>query len=294
MRPPVLRILGSGSSGNLALIDLPGDSTPRQLVVDLGLGPRTTRTRLAAIDRPFDPEGVVAALVTHADQDHLRPSWGHTLTCHRWRVHSPPSHHAGLVRLGVPGAGIHAISDHGRETEVTPGVRVTAVIAPHDDHGTAIYRITIERKDTAPIVLGWATDLGRVTPAVESLLEGCDVIAIESNYDPKLQADAPRPPFLKRRITGGHGHLSNREAMEAVRRLADRHEPSAIALLHLSRDCNHPDLVRRLWKSECPKLADRLHIAHATSPLPPIELEPGRSTEAVSPPPAAIPETLWT
>ena len=97
----MLRILGSGSSGNLALIDLPGDSTPRQLVVDLGLGPRTTRSRLATIDRPFDPQRVVAALVTHADQDHLRPSWRHTLTCHRWRVHSPPSHHAGLVRLGV-------------------------------------------------------------------------------------------------------------------------------------------------------------------------------------------------
>ena len=293
MKSPVLQILGSGSSGNLAIIDLPSVSTPRQLVVDLGLGPRTTRSRLASIDRSFDPEQVVAALVTHADQDHLRPSWAHTLTCHHWRVHSPPSHHAGLARLGVPGSGIHAVADRGRETDVSTGVRVTAAIAPHDDHGTAVYRITLDVIDGSPVVLGWATDLGRVTPAVESLLQDCDVIAIESNYDPDLQADANRPPFLKKRITGGHGHLSNREAMEAVSRLAERHEPSAIALLHLSRDCNHPDLVRKLWESECPRLSDRLHIADATSPLPPITLRPGRPAPGSPTAQPPIPETLW-
>lgn len=286
---PSLRILGSGSSGNLSLIELPGDGDrDRRILVDLGLGPRTTRRRLDDLQLPFEPAEIDAVLITHADQDHLRPSWSHTMQCHRWRVHAAPSHHPGLARLGVPAGGLRPVSDRGREVELLPGVRVTTALAPHDDHGTAAYRLTIDLQDGGSTALGWATDLGRVTPAIETLLEGCDVIAIESNYDPDLQAASPRPPFLKRRITGGHGHLSNEEALEAVRRLSRRHRPAAIVLLHLSKDCNHPDLVMDHWRSECPDLADRVHIAHATRPLGPIPLGGRRSTRE-----SQATATLW-
>ena len=286
---PTLRVLGSGSSGNLSVIEIPDRAgRDRRILVDLGLGPRTTRRRLEELQLPFEPAEIDAVLITHADQDHLRPSWSHTLRCHRWKVHAAPSHHPGLARLGVPPARLHPVPDGGREAELFPGVRVTTALAPHDDHGTAAFRLTLERDEGDPTVVGWATDLGRVTPAVETLLEGCDVIAIESNYDPDLQAASPRPPFLKRRITGGHGHLSNEEALQAVRRSSRPHPPSGIVLLHLSEDCNHPDLVMDLWRSRCPELAGRVHIAHATSPLGPIALGP--RTTAREAPAAA---TLW-
>ena len=294
---PTLRILGSGSSGNLAILDLPdpagGGDPPRHLIIDLGLGPRTTRTRLNRHGGQLALDRVIGVLATHADQDHLRRSWAHTITCHRWPVYAAPSHHAGLARLGVPAACLQAVPDLGRSVEITPGIKVSAAIAPHDDHGTSAYRIEITTSQESCISLGWATDLGRFTTPVQRLLEGCDSLAIESNYDPELQSMSSRPPFLKRRITGGHGHLSNLEALEAVLQLARHREPSLIALLHLSRDCNHPELVQRLWEGRAPGLVGRLHLAHATVPLPTLRLGRGVSAEE-TPPEARFAETLWS
>ena len=95
---------------------------------------------------------------------------------------------------------------------------------------------------------------------------GLDVLCIESNYDPRMQADSPRPGFLKRRITGGRGHLSNEEAFAAVRAILDRRQsrgrrpPAHIVLLHRSRQCNCPDLVRRLFTRDA-RIAPRLTLA---------------------------------
>ncbi len=271
LAPHNLRILGSGSSGNAAVIDLIDEGGRRRhVLIDLGLGPRTLPRRAATVGG-FDPDAVVAVLITHGDQDHLRPSWSRSLHAHRWPVHALPSHHAALVRGGVPSNALRPLPDLGREIEIVPGVIATTAIAPHDDHGTATLRLRFGRDDEAT-TLGWATDLGRVTPAVEAVLDGCDVLAIESNYDPHLQTTSPRPPFLKHRIMGGHGHLSNEESIDAVLRLAERREPDAIALLHLSRDCNHPDLVNELWRARAPHLHDRVHVAHAERPVGPIPL----------------------
>jgi phosphoribosyl 1,2-cyclic phosphodiesterase len=69
-------------------------------------------------------------------------------------------------------------------------------------------------------------------------LAGVDVLAIESNYCPRMQVASKRPEFLKKRIMGGAGHLSNEECLEAVGAIGPRRE---VVLLHLSRDCNAPD-----------------------------------------------------
>ena len=96
-----------------------------------------------------------------------------------------------------------------------------------------------------------------------------DCIALESNYDPQMQADSARPWFLKRRITGGHGHLSNLQALAAIRKLLDRARqlPDHIVLLHRSQECNCPDLVRRLFSTDR-RIASRLTLAqqHERSP----------------------------
>lgn len=274
--PPTLHVLGSGSTGNGAVLDfVDGHGLARHVLIDLGLGPRTLVRRLADAGRSFDPEAVAAVVITHPDHDHLRPTWARTLAHRRWPVHGLPSQHPALARAGVPGDCLRPLPDGGRSVEVTAGLEVTAAVAPHDDHGTATIRFSIQT-DTVPLRLGWATDLGRVTAPVMEILQGCDAIGIESNYDPELQAASPRPRFLKERITGGHGHLSNREAIEAILALAGQRVPDSITLLHLSRECNHPTLVRRLWEELASHLETRMRIADATEPLSAIPIRSGR------------------
>ena len=278
MPPPViavdLRVIASGSAGNLSILTLrrSGDPRPIHVCIDLGIGPRTLARRLDAHAPDIDLDHVRAVVVTHPDTDHLRPTWRRSLEARGWPVFAAPSHHAALARHGVPGRQLLPLSDGGRSvTVVKELLDVTIALGPHDDHGSAVLRFGL-RTGPIPTTIGWATDIGRVTPQVRGLLAGCNLIGVESNYDPGLQSASQRPPFLKERITGGHGHLSNREAMDAVRSTTDRSRLDAIVLLHLSRECNDPAIVRQLWNEQDAELAERLHIADQNIPLDPIRV----------------------
>ena len=124
--------------------------------------------------------------------------------------------------------------------------------------------------------VGYATDLGHVPHAlVDRLCEagGVDVLAIESNYDQRMQIDSTRPWFLKRRIMGGRGHLSNAQAFDAVRRVFNRCQaqggrlPAHVVLLHRSRQCNCPNLLRALFAADA-RIAPRLTLAEQDAATP--------------------------
>jgi phosphoribosyl 1,2-cyclic phosphodiesterase len=114
--------------------------------------------------------------------------------------------------------------------------------------------------------IGYATDLGRVPVQLLTAFEDLDVLAIESNYDSQMQLASGRPAFLKQRIMGGNGHLSNTQALAAVRQILDRADarrkrlPSRIVLLHRSRECNCPKLLQRLFHADA-RIAPRLVLA---------------------------------
>jgi hypothetical protein len=81
-----------------------------------------------------------------------------------------------------------------------------------------------------------------------------------------MQLRSARPAFLKHRIMGGCGHLSNVEAFDAVRQILDASDrahgrlPSHVVLLHRSRECNCPKLLRDLFYQD-PRLTERLVLA---------------------------------
>ena len=108
-----------------------------------------------------------------------------------------------------------------------------------------------------------AKQLAYAEEARASLKKGVDLLAIESNYDPVMQQSSGRPYFLVQRITGGRGHLSNEQAFAAVLTIVSRTHakhgklPAHIVLLHRSRECNCPDLLRTLF-SQDKRLAPRL------------------------------------
>jgi phosphoribosyl 1,2-cyclic phosphodiesterase len=123
------------------------------------------------------------------------------------------------------------------EFEPVAGVRARAALLSHDTLGVAAFRFEVRATGRS---LGYATDVGTASRDLIEHLAGVDVLAIESNYCPRMQAASNRPEFLKRRIMGGSGHLSNQESAEAVARIGPGGE---VVLLHLSRQCNTPELA---------------------------------------------------
>ena len=275
-----LRVIASGSGGNLSILTLHRrDLPPRHVCIDLGIGPRTLARRLETHAPDVRLEDVAAVLVTHPDGDHLRSTWRRTLEATGWPIFAAPSHHAALAAMAVPARLIRPLADGGREVPILPDViTATTILAPHDDHGSTVIRLRV-RTTRGDLRIGWATDVGRPTDEMRSLLSDCEVLGVESNYDAALQAASPRPPFLKARITGGHGHLSNAQALDLVRSLATGTTPDRIVLLHLSRECNDPDLVRDLWDAHDATLARRTHVAEQDRPIGPFDLFDRRPVE---------------
>ena len=57
-----------------------------------------------------------------------------------------------------------------------------------------------------------ATDMGHFDQYVIDHLQKLDAILLESNHDVRMLEIGPYPYYLKRRILGDHGHLSNENA----------------------------------------------------------------------------------
>lgn len=284
-------VLGSGSRGNATVVsfhDRAGKT--RHLLIDLGLGPRTTRNR--SRDIGIDLDQIEAAILTHGDSDHCTATWRNTLLRSGMPVYVAQPHVQDALRAGIPPANLKPM---GGRIELASSLTIHRATAPHDREGTIAFRLEHHAHPDGVRSLGWATDLGRFVPDVEELLRGCDVVAIESNYDRQMQEEADRPGFLKRRIMNGHGHLSNHEAHQAILRLAGTSTPSAIVLLHLSQQCNCPRMLADFWSEHTPELAARLHITDQRLPLGPIEVHPAGPPLGQSPPnPGPVAQTLWS
>jgi phosphoribosyl 1,2-cyclic phosphodiesterase len=108
--------------------------------------------------------------------------------------------------------------------------------------------------------LGILTDLGHVFAGLESVIQSLDAVLLESNYDPDMLARGSYPQWLKDRITGPAGHISNFEAAELLRAAASRRMKWA-CLAHLSQDNNTPKLALATHRKI---LGERLPILVAT------------------------------
>ncbi len=113
---------------------------------------------------------------------------------------------------------------------------ITAFPTMHDASGSCGYRIhTADDKYCAV-----CTDLGIVTPEVTAALDGCDMVLLESNYDPGMLRNGPYPPELKRRIASEYGHLSNEASAQLAAQLV-QNGTTRLLLGHLSPHNNTPE-----------------------------------------------------
>lgn len=263
-----LCVLGSGSGGNATAVRC-GDHA---MLIDAGFGPVTINRRLQQIGLSL--KDLRAVCLTHLDQDHFRPHWVRTLLNHSIRVHLHAWHVRYLER--VPGAAdlfaTNLVNTFESETfEPLPGLSAQSVTLPHDDKGTSAFHLECEGRR-----VGYATDLGHVPAELIDAFAGVDILLLESNYDPHMQRTSSRPYFLKQRIMGKHGHLSNEQAFDAVRRIADagpRGNPQRVVLLHRSAQCNTPELTRRAFESDA-RFAERLTLTHQRRRSPLIDVQP--------------------
>ena len=110
---------------------------------------------------------------------------------------------------------------------------------PHDSADNVGYRIECEG-----VIFCIMTDVGTVTDEMKEMISEANYLVIEANYDEAMLESGPYPVYLKKRIAGSSGHLSNASCAKALAENATG-KLRRVWLCHLSEENNHPELARK-------------------------------------------------
>ncbi len=229
--------LASGSSGNCLAVGAAG----RWVLVDAGISARRICAGLSELGA--GPEDLAGILITHEHTDHIA---GLAVLCRRTAapLYASPGAAAALAEKLPQLAGRIVPVAPGAPFEAG-GLEVESFPTSHDSAQSVGYALT-DGLRRAVI----ATDLGYITPAVGAAAAGADLLVAECNHEEDWVRTGPYPPFLKSRILGDRGHLSNAAGAELAC-LAAQRGARAVVLAHLSRENNTP---QRAWDTVCAAL----------------------------------------
>lgn len=230
-----VKVLGSSSAGNSTLIWNKQDA----LLVDMGFSQRYMRER-------FEEAGVLfstlkGVLITHLHSDHLRQSMLNKVLSEGIPVYVHQRLAPALFRrFKVKNRAL--VRTYKNDWFQAGPFRIRGFQVPHDSDGGCFgYNIHLGKTKVSV-----ATDMGFPENGVAGFFKNSDVIVIESNHDPEMLANSGRSAELIERIHS-IGHLSNEQCSRFLEEVFHRSErlPRAVALAHLSQDCNLPELARQ-------------------------------------------------
>lgn len=223
--------IGSGSKGNC----LVAEAGSTRVLLDCGLSPRETERRLARIG--LAASDISGILVTHEHEDHAGQAYPFAAQ-HRLPVWLTHGTQVAMAESGKVPGDVDTRTILGRDAFAIGDLEVRPYTVPHDAREPVQFVLS----DGASR-LGVLTDIGATTAHVEATLSGCDALVLECNHDVDMIWGGDYPKWLKERITGPFGHLSNLQAEQLLGAL-DRSRLKHVFAAHLSHQNNRPELAR--------------------------------------------------
>ena len=231
--------LASGSSGNCYYLG----TDKHGILIDAGIGIRTIKKELKEVNLSLS--SVLAVFVTHDHADHIK-AVGHLGEKYNIPVYSTKEIHEGINKSYCMteklSTSVHYINKE--EPMKIDEFKISAFEVPHDGTDNVGYCIEIGDK-----IFSFLTDLGHITETAAHYICKANYLILEANYDLEMLRMGPYPKYLKERISGPNGHMSNTDTADF---LADNINENLkyIWLCHLSKDNNHPDLAYKTveWK----------------------------------------------
>lgn len=224
--------IASGSSGNCIFVG--NDHTC--ILIDAGISKKRIEEGLNTIGLTL--RDMDAVLVTHEHSDHINGLGVLSRACYA-PIYCTTGTKAGIFYSSSLGK-----LDEEQFLDIKAGedftvndITVSPMRISHDANDPVAFTFHDGNKH-----IGVATDMGCVTDENEEKLRGMDAILLEANHDLNMLQVGPYPYYLKQRIMGDKGHLSNETAGRFLSRLV--HDDLKYILLgHLSHENNYPQLA---------------------------------------------------
>ncbi len=225
--------LNSGSNGNCYFIGNGAEA----VFIDAGLSCKETELRMKRLGLGMNL--VKAIFITHEHSDHIQ---GVSQLVAKYKIpvyfSQPTLKEAGFGRIRK-----YAFHFTATQPVMIGGLRITAFKKKHDACDPHSFIVSAAKTN-----IGVFTDIGEPCDQLIHYFKQCHAAFLETNYDEDMLEKGSYPMYLKKRISGGSGHLSNRQALE----LYIRHRPTFMThllLSHLSKENNSPELVESLFTS---------------------------------------------
>jgi phosphoribosyl 1,2-cyclic phosphodiesterase len=252
--------IASGSSGNCIYVG----SNNTNLLVDAGISAKRIECGLNEID--IKPDTLQGILITHEHSDHVS---GLGILARKYHIPIYATYETAraigkIKSLGeIPEELYHYINPN--EEFFINDINVEPFSTSHDASNPVCYTVQSEGHK-----VGIATDLGKYDDYIVSKLTDSEVLYIEANHDVNMLMVGKYPYYLKQRILGDRGHLSNETSANLISKLIHP-RLQYILLAHLSKENNYEELAYEtvcyeLMSRGCNFPAKNVSVAHREQP----------------------------
>ncbi len=247
--------LNSGSNGNCYYVG----NAEEAVLVDAGISCREIVKRMKRLELAM--EKVKAVFISHEHIDHIS---GVVQLSKQFQLPvyiTEGTFNGSALRLEQ-----HLTVSFSAFQPITIGGLTVTAFPKYHDAGDP-HSFIVEHNN---ITIGIITDIGVCCDNVIKHFSRCHAAFLEANYDVEMLANGGYPYHLKKRISGGHGHISNVQALE----LFTKHRPAFMGhliLSHLSKNNNSPALVKELFEKHASGV--RITVASRFEETPVFEID---------------------
>ena len=227
-------VLASGSEGNVTYVE----TTKHKILLDLGTTVKYIKESLSELSVSLDEIDYV--FITHVHNDHIKALKNFIKKYNPYICISP------MMYSELPDlANYEKIILYNERIELED-ITIDIIKTSHD---TSDSRSFILSDNKSSIV--YLTDTGYINQKNFDLLSNKTIYLFESNHDIEMLLNGPYPKWLKDRVMGPYGHLSNKDSSIYLAKLIG---PSTkkIILTHLSKKNNTEkkalDMIKETFK----------------------------------------------
>lgn len=219
-------VLASGSEGNSTYVE----TGKHKILIDAGRNTKYITNKLSEIN--VDIKDIDIIFISHAHKDHVESL----------RVLLNKNHPTVYIGRNM----LSELNDirtydnfmyYDEDIIIFDDFKIELIKTSHDANDSHGFIIHYEDKRLVQI-----TDTGYLNMKFLNTLRNCDYYIFESNHDIEMIINGPYPDYLKARIVGPKGHLSNKEASIYLAKMVGDNTKK-IVLAHLSKHNNTEEIA---------------------------------------------------